>query len=240
MRQQLGWAVVLQTDVNHKSQRLAEHASGKVPAESLLDQLNEQANSQRIERQQTVVQLVTEVLSAAGNGIADESLRQRVATEELSAIDFAAFSKADSASQAEKTELLEALRSAWKNLDDLADERVRAKEELATEVVEAQKAIEQVDLKKSPKELAREIAAAREKALHEFNFEVLAKRVKASSLDEHVQQYLLKSLSQSPDPKYQQLISAYFNSLLPQDKKTDEASPDEKSPDGTSPEEQKP
>ncbi len=221
MREQLGWAVVLQTDVNEKSRRLAEYGGDKMPKEPLLDEFNIKANSERATRQDLVVQLVGEVVSVANNGLTEEELRQRVVTEELAALDVGGFKEAVSSAKSNdaRSDLIETLRTALANLDALADERVRVKEELATEVVEAQQAIEQVDLKKSPEEMAQEIATARDKALHDFKFEVIAERVKNSSLDEHVQQYLLKSLAQNPDPKYRKLVSAYFNSLLPRGEK---------------------
>ena len=86
---------------------------------------------------------------------------------------------------------------------------------LAKEVIEAQKAIGQVDLKKSPEEIAKEIAAAREKALHDFQFDVLAERIKKAPLSPPVREYLLQTLSTNPDPRYRTMISAYINPLLP-------------------------
>jgi hypothetical protein len=116
---------------------------------------------------------------------------------------------------ASQSELLESLRNALAALDSLADERIRPKETLAKEVVEAQKAISQVDLKKTPQEIAQEIAAAREKALHEFKFDVLAERVKQSPLPPEVRDHLLQTLATNPDPKYRTMISAYINPLVP-------------------------
>src|SRR5262249_32956220 len=97
----------------------------------------------------------------------------------------------------------------------LADERIRVEDKLAEEVVAAQKAIAQVDLKKSPEEIAKEISLARDKALHDFQFEAIADRIKKSSLNPQVQTYLLQTLASNPDPKYRNMISAYINPLLP-------------------------
>jgi hypothetical protein len=115
--------------------------------------------------------------------------------------------------------LLDTLRNALAMLDTISDERVRPKEVLAREVVETQKAIAQVDLKKSPAEIAREIAAAREKALHDFRFDVLGDRIKQAPLRPEVRDFLLQTLATNPDPKYRTLISAYINPLVPAPKK---------------------
>ena len=72
-----------------------------------------------------------------------------------------------------------------------------------------------MDLKKSPAEITNEIASARAKALHDFQFEVLAEKIKKAPLSPAVRDHLLQTLSTNPDPRYRTMISAYINPLLP-------------------------
>ena len=116
---------------------------------------------------------------------------------------------------ATQSDLLDTLRNALCSLDSIADERVRPKEALAKEVIETQKAIGQIDLTKSPDEVAKEIGQAREKALHDFRFDVLSDRIQKTDLAPEIQAYLLQTLASNPDPRYRTLISAYLNPLVP-------------------------
>ena len=208
MRQQLGWAVVLQEDVTHKIKRVSDYQAGKVQKEPLLDALTVQAFDVARARQAKVSELVSTVLTAKDR-IAKGDLHGRVDKELLP------LTKVDWQSHERSTDLVERLRTVLASLDLLADERIRPKEVLAKEVLETQKAISQVDLKKSSAEVTREIAAAREKALHDLQFEVLAEKIKKASLSPAVRDHLLQTLSTNPDPRYRMMISAYIQPLLP-------------------------
>jgi len=211
VRNELGWAAVLQQDVHQKTRRL-----GTVPAAGAL-------HSQIVGLQEKVVELVAAARAAVKERITDKELRARL-VRELAPLQADAFAQSLAALKEPKlpadlpgrqAELLETLRQVLASLDSVADERVRPMEALAKEVVEAQKAISQVDLKKSPEEIAREIATAREKAMHDFQFDVLADRVKQAPLSPVVRAYLLQTLAANPDPKYRTLISAYLQPLVP-------------------------
>jgi len=223
MRNDLGWAVVLQHDVSQKTRRLLDAQAGKLPSEPLLQALNARTLAQGIERQQKVLDLVNITHSALKSQLLDKELNGRI-TKELSILVPESFaqalaglreSKLDVGLPTLQTDLLESLRNALASLDTISDERIRPKEALAKEVIETQKAISQVDLKKSPQEIAREIASARDKALHDFKFEVLADRIKQAPLSPEVREYLLQTLSTNPDPRYRTMISAYINPLVP-------------------------
>ncbi len=220
MRNDLGWAAVLQHDVSQKTRRLLD---GKAPGEPLVQALNVQTLVQGIERQQKVIELVNATHSALKSQILDKELNGRIA-KELSILRPEGFSqslaglregKLDAGMQSLQNDLHESLRSALASLDTIADERIRPKETLAKEVIETQKAISQVDLKKSPQEIAKEIATARAKALHDFKFDVLADRIKQAPLSPEVRDYLLQTLATNPDPRYRTMISAYINPLVP-------------------------
>jgi hypothetical protein len=218
LRNDLGWAALLQQDVNQRTRRLAA-----APVAALAGQTHAQA----IAMQEKVIELVSAARSALKERITDKELNARL-SKELAGLQADAFGKSlvglkaaklDAGLPALQGELLEALRAALANLDNLSDERIRPREVLAKEVVEAQKAIAQVDLKRSPEEIAREIAQARQKALHDFQFAVLADRIKQAPLAPEVRDYLLQTLGTNPDPKYRTLISAYINPLVPAPKK---------------------
>ena len=166
--------------------------------------------------------LVQNVVSSKGGVVGDE-VKSRL-NMELAILQPEAFARSladlkvprrDAAFVSGQAELLEALRTALAGLDTLADERIRPKEVLAKEVLETQKAIGQVDLKKSPTEIARDIESARAKALHDFQFDVLAEKIKKAPLSPAVRDHLLQTLSSNPDPRYRTMISAYINPLLP-------------------------
>lgn len=211
MRNDLGWAAVLQQDVNQKARRLG------------VGQVAGPAQGQAVAMQEKVIDLVSAARSVARERLTDKELSARL-SKELSLLRPDAFTKALAVLQEPKlnaalptlhTELLETLRNVLTGLDTVADERIRPKVVLAKEVIEAQQAISQVDLKKSPEEIAKEIATAREKAMHDFRFDVLADRVKQAPLSPEARDYLLQTLATNPDPKYRTLISAYINPLVP-------------------------
>ncbi|MBL8796531.1 MAG: hypothetical protein JNM56_21705 [Planctomycetia bacterium] len=223
LRNDLGWAVVLQQDVHQKTRRLLEAQAGKPASESLLRALHTQALAQAVERQQQALELVNTARAAVKERITDQDLSIRL-TKELALLQPDAFTKALAALKETKlpaglpalqAELLEALRHAVAVLDTLADERIRPKEVLAKNVVEATEAIGKIDLKKPPEEIAREIASARDKAMHDFRFDVLADRIKQAPLTPEIRDYLLQTVASNPDPKYRTLISAYLNLLVP-------------------------
>jgi len=223
MRQDLGWAAVLQQDVNQKTRRLLDAQASKLSGEQLWQAIHGQAITQAIERQRQVNELVQGVRAALTERMLDKELNARL-QKDVSLLQADAFARAlaglkegklNAGLPALQADLLESVRNVLAGLDTLCDERIRPKETLVKEVVEAQKAISHVDLKKSPEEIAREIKAAREKALHEFQFENLAERTKQSSLAPEVRNYLLQTLASNPDPKYRTMISAYINPLLP-------------------------
>jgi len=223
MRNDLGWAVVLQHDVNQKTRWVIDFQSGKLPGEPLLQALSAQTLAQGIERQRKVLELVNATGSALKSQIVDKDLNLRV-TKELAILRPEGFaksladlreSKLNAGLPALQTDLLETLRNTLAMLDTISDERIRPMETLAKEVIETQKAISQVDLKKSPQEIAKEIASAREKALHDFQFEVLADRIKQAPLSPGVRDYLLQTLATNPDPRYRTMLSAYINPLVP-------------------------
>jgi hypothetical protein len=228
LRNDLGWAAILQEDVHRKTRQLLD-AQPAPPSDPLLQTLLTQARTQAVQRQFQALELVSAARSAVPERIADKELAARL-NKELALLQSHAFTRAlgglkapklDAGLPALQAELAESLRNVLASLDTIADERIRPKETLAKEVVEAQKAISQVDLKKSPAEIAKEIAAAREKALYEFRFEVLAERIKQAPLDPEVRTYLLQTLASNPDPKYRTLISAYINPLVPAAKEKD-------------------
>ncbi|OAI49002.1 hypothetical protein AYO44_00955 [Planctomycetaceae bacterium SCGC AG-212-F19] len=214
LRNDLGWAAVLQQDVNQKTRRLS---GGQVATQS------GQVQGHAVAMQEKVIELVTTARSSVKERITDKELNARL-NKELSILHPDAFARAlaglkepklNAGLPAVQAELLESLRNALAGLDTLADERIRPKETLAKEVIDTQKAISQVDLKKAPDEIAKEIAAARAKALHDFQFDVLADRIKQAPLAPEVRTYLLQTLASNPDPKYRTLISAYINPLVP-------------------------
>jgi hypothetical protein len=223
MRQDLGWAAVLQLDVNQKTRRLLDAQAGKPSGEPLWQAIHSQAITQALERQRKVNDLVQGSRATLTERISDKELNTRL-QKDVALLQADAFARAlaglkegklNAGLPALQAELLESVRNVLAILDTLCDERVRPKETLVKEVVEAQKAISQVDLKKSPEEIAKEIEAAREKALHEFRFENLADRIKQSTLSPEVRTYLLQTLASNPDPTYRTMISAYINPLLP-------------------------
>lgn len=223
VRNDLGWALVQQQDVHQITRRLIAAPAAKSAGGPLPSALAIQALAQAVERQQKTLELVNAARAAVKERIGDKELNARL-NKELSILQPDAFARAlaglkepklNASLPGQQSELVESLRNTLAALDTLSDERIRPKEVLAKEVIEAQKAISQVDLKKSPEEIGKEIAAAREKALHDFQFEVLADRIKQAPLTPEVRSYLLQSLASNPDPKYRTLISAYINPLVP-------------------------
>jgi hypothetical protein len=237
MRHDLGWALVLQLDVNQKTRRLLE-AQVSPTAEPLLVAIRTQARRQALERQQKVIELVraarvaaSESLASAPGGFLWVGTRGELSArleKELAPLAPQAFAsllvglkaaKLGDELPARQDEQAETLRSVLARLETLADERVRPVETLAREVVETQEALGKLDPKKPADELAREIEAARQKALHDYRFDVLAERIKQAPLAPEVRNYLLQALAANPDPKYRTLISAYINPLVPATKK---------------------
>lgn len=218
----LDWAAVLVDDARHKVTRQA--------LEGLAPPAAAQARDRAVARQTRAGELVAAALAEASSAVLPSDLRDRLAREELAALRAEPFAEVlaqlgrgapPAEIAAAQSTLAETLRLARRNLEALADERVRPVETLTTEVLAAQRAIEEVNLAASPEELAAQIAAAREKALHDLTPEAMARRARQAPLDPRIRALLLKALEDQPDPAVQALIRAYFNQVIPREESED-------------------
>lgn len=229
-REDLAWAAVLQGDLNRKtrtSRALAMSAS-LTPRERA--DLAAKRQAAAVANQVRVRELAERALANTRDNISESDLKTRLAAETLATLDPADLAAAVADLKApggdgadSRDRLLADLDACLRNLDALLDERIRPEEHLAEEVVAAREQIEKVDLTADPEELARQIAAARQKALHDFDPDVIAGKVKAADFSPEVREQILRALARPPDPRYRTLLRAYFNSLVPpEDKKRGE------------------